>query len=54
VFSRQVILDRVWGPDFYGTEANVNVCIAGLRAKLGPEGRDLVQTVRGVGFRLSR
>jgi DNA-binding response OmpR family regulator len=54
VFSRQVILDRVWGPDFYGTEANVNVCIAGLRAKLGPEGRDLVQTVRGVGFRLSQ
>src|SRR5215470_20315603 len=52
VFSRQVILDRVWGPDFYGAEANVNVCIAGLRAKLGPEGRDLVQTVRGVGFRL--
>jgi len=52
VFSRQVILDRVWGPDFYGGEANVNVCVAGLRTKLGPEGRDLVQTIRGVGFRL--
>jgi DNA-binding response OmpR family regulator len=53
VFSRQVILDRVWGPDFFGGEANVNVCVAGLRTKLGPEARDLVQTVRGIGFRLS-
>jgi DNA-binding response OmpR family regulator len=54
VFGRQVILDRVWGPDFYGGEANVNVCVAGLRSKLGPGARDLVQTVRGVGFRLGR
>jgi DNA-binding response OmpR family regulator len=53
VFSRQVILDRVWGPDFLGGEANVNVCVAGLRTKLGPTARDLVQTVRGIGFRLS-
>jgi DNA-binding response OmpR family regulator len=53
VFSRQVILDRVWGPDFLGGEANVNVCVAGLRTKLGAGARDLVQTVRGVGFRLS-
>lgn len=53
VFSRQTIIDRVWGPDFLGGENNVNVCIAGLRPKLGPEARDLIQTVRGVGFRLS-
>jgi DNA-binding response OmpR family regulator len=53
VFSRQTIIDRVWGPDFLGSEANVNVCVAGLRSKLGAEGRDLVETVRGVGFRLS-
>jgi DNA-binding response OmpR family regulator len=54
VFGRQVILDRVWGPDFLGGEANVNVCVAGLRTKLGSEARDMVQTVRGIGFRLSR
>lgn len=53
VLSRQTILDRVWGPGFLGSEANVNVCVAGLRSRLGPEGRELVQTVRGFGFRLS-
>jgi DNA-binding response OmpR family regulator len=53
VFGRQTILDRVWGPDFMGGEGNVNVCVVGLRAKLGEEGRGLIQTVRGVGFRLS-
>jgi DNA-binding response OmpR family regulator len=53
VFGRQTILDRVWGPDFLGGEGNVNVCVAGLRAKLGEE-RELIQTVRGVGFRLGR
>jgi DNA-binding response OmpR family regulator len=54
VFDRQVILDRVWGPDFLGGESNVNVCVAGLRTKLGPEARELIETVRGVGFRLAR
>jgi len=53
VFSRQVILDRVWGADFLGGEGNVDVCIASLRSKLGPEHRGMLQTVRSVGFRLS-
>jgi DNA-binding response OmpR family regulator len=53
VFGRQVILDRVWGADFVGGEGNVDVCIASLRAKVGPEHRRMLQTVRGVGFRLS-
>src|SRR5262249_51783890 len=53
VFSRQVILDRVWGADFLGGEGNVDVCIASLRSKLGPEHRAMLQTVRSVGFRLS-
>ncbi|HKA10945.1 MAG TPA: response regulator transcription factor [Candidatus Dormibacteraeota bacterium] len=53
VFSRQVILDRVWGPDFLGGEGNVDVCIASLRSKLGPGHRAVLQTVRSVGFRLS-
>ena len=52
VFSRQVILDRVWGADFLGGEGNVDVCVASLRGKLGPEHRAMLQTVRSVGFRL--
>ena len=35
-------------------KARINACLVGLRAKLGDEGRDLIQTVRGVGFRLGR
>jgi DNA-binding response OmpR family regulator len=53
VFSRQVILDRVWGADFYGREANVEVHVSALRSKFGPGHRSLLQTVRGVGYRLS-
>ena len=53
VFSRQVILDRVWGADFLGGEGNVDVCVASLRSKLGPEHRAMLQTVRSIGFRLS-
>ena len=53
VFSRQVILDRVWGADFLGGEGNVDVCVASLRSKLGPEHRSMLQTIRSVGFRLS-
>ena len=52
VFSRQVILDRVWGADFVGGEGNVDVYVASLRTKLGPQHRAMLQTVRGVGFRL--
>lgn len=53
VLSRRLILDRVWGADFFGSDANVEVYIGYVRAKLGPEGRNLVQTVRGIGYRLA-
>ncbi len=53
VLSRQTILDRVWGPDFVGGEGNVDVCIASLRSKFGTPAREMLRTVRGVGFRLS-
>jgi DNA-binding response OmpR family regulator len=49
---KQLILDRVWGADFYGSENNVEVCVGSLRAKLGEPGRRLIQTVRGTGYRL--
>ena len=49
---RQLILDRVWGYDFYGSENNVEVYIGYLRRKLGGDGHRLIETVRGVGYRL--
>jgi DNA-binding response OmpR family regulator len=53
VFSRQRLLDRVWGMDFVGDEHVVDVHLANLRRKLGEESQrpSFIETVRGVGYR---
>ena len=53
VLPRERILDQVWGYNFYGDENNVEVYIRYLRQKLGDEDRQLIQTVRGVGYRIA-
>lgn len=53
VLERQLILDRVWGYDFYGDQNNVEVYVGYLRRKLGDQDRRLIETVRGVGYRLN-
>ena len=47
--SRQQLLDGVWGSDWYGDERTVDVHVAQLRKKLGPELP--LATVWGVGYR---
>lgn len=49
VFTRTELLDRVWGPDFVGTERTVDQHVAQLRARVGAE---RIETVRGRGYRL--
>jgi DNA-binding response OmpR family regulator len=50
VFSREALLNRVWGYDYYGGARTVDVHVRRVRAKLGSEhGR--IQTVRSVGYR---
>jgi two-component system phosphate regulon response regulator PhoB len=51
VFSRNRIIDAVKGKDYPVTERSVDVQILGLRKKLGAAG-DLIETVRGVGYRI--
>jgi len=52
VLTRELLLDRVWGLAFPGGTRTVDVHVASLRRKLArPE---LVQTVRGVGYKLAR
>jgi DNA-binding response OmpR family regulator len=51
VFTRPDLLREVWGYDFYGGTRTVDVHVRRLRAKLGPAHEDLVETVRGVGYR---
>jgi len=52
-FSRDRLLERVWGPEFVGTERVVDVNIQMLRRKLGddPESPSFIETVRGYGYR---
>jgi two-component system alkaline phosphatase synthesis response regulator PhoP len=49
VLSREQLLQRVWGYDFYGEERVVDVHIGHIRQKLGDS--SLIATVRGVGYR---
>lgn len=51
VFTRQQLLDEVWGFDYFGGTRTVDVHVRRLRAKLGPEHERLIGTVRNVGYR---
>ncbi|MGL4736575.1 MAG: winged helix-turn-helix domain-containing protein [Cellulosilyticaceae bacterium] len=55
VLTRQVLLDQVWGYDYYGETRTVDVHIRYLRAKLAQiEMDDCIETVRGVGYKVSK
>ena len=54
VFTREILLSRVWGYDYYGGARTVDVHIRRLRAKLGEEQANLIQTVRSVGYRFGQ
>lgn len=51
VFTRAVLLQEVWGYDYFGGTRTVDVHVRRLRAKLGSEHESLVGTVRNVGYR---
>ena len=51
VFSRDQLLQEVWGYDYFGGARTVDVHVRRLRAKLGPEHEGLIGTVRNVGYR---
>jgi len=54
VFTREVLLSRVWGYEYYGGARTVDVHVRRLRAKLGEEQASLIQTVRSVGYRFGQ
>ena len=55
VFTRDQLLERVWGVDYFGDDHVVDVHIANLRKKLGddPAAPDYIETVRGAGYRFA-
>ena len=54
VFTRETLLSRVWGYEYYGGARTVDVHIRRLRAKLGEEHASLISTVRSVGYRFGQ
>ncbi|HEX9440917.1 MAG TPA: response regulator transcription factor [Roseiflexaceae bacterium] len=55
VFTRDQLLERVWGQDYFGDDHVVDVHIANLRKKLGddPAAPAYIETVRGAGYRFA-
>lgn len=51
VFTRQALLNKVWGYDYYGGDRTVDVHIRRLRSKIEESGRIFIETVRGIGYR---
>jgi DNA-binding response OmpR family regulator len=51
VWSREQLLSRVWGYDYFGGARTVDVHVRRLRAKLGEERARWISTVRSVGYR---
>lgn len=49
-FSRDALLKRVWGFDYYGGSRTVDVHVRRIRAKLGPDLAQRLETVRSVGY----
>jgi DNA-binding response OmpR family regulator len=54
VFTRETLLSRVWGYEYYGGARTVDVHVRRLRAKLTEEHAHLIQTVRSVGYRFGQ
>ena len=54
VLSRNILLDKVWGYDFYGETRTVDVHVRNLRKKIEDDDRNpqYIETVRGVGYRI--
>ncbi len=52
VYSREQLLDIVWGMEYYGGTRTVDIHIQRLRKKLGPEYTDMIQTVHGIGYKV--
>lgn len=53
VFSRELLLSRIWGEEFVGESRTVDVHVGTLRQKLGAPG-EAIETVRGVGYRMCK
>lgn len=54
VFTRDELLDRIWGMDYAGGTRTVDIHIQRLRKKLGEDYQDVINTVHGVGYKAEK
>jgi len=52
VLSRNTLLDEVWGYDYFGESRTVDVHIRHLRKKIGDDNAEIIETIRGVGYKI--
>ena len=51
VFTREVLLDKIWGYDYYGGDRTVDVHVRRLRSKIEDASHTYIETVRNIGYR---
>ena len=51
VFTREQLLDLIWGMEYYGGTRTVDIHIQRLRKKLGEGYSEIIQTVHGIGYK---
>jgi two-component system, OmpR family, alkaline phosphatase synthesis response regulator PhoP len=54
VFSREALLNKVWGYDYFGGDRTVDVHVRRLRSKIELSGQTFIETVRNIGYRFKK
>ncbi len=54
VFSRDVLLEKIWGYDYYGDTRTVDMHIQRIRRKIDPHPNKYIQTVFGIGYKMRK
>lgn len=53
VITRDELLDKVWGYDFFGESRTLDVHVRNLRKKIDDKDQELIETVRGIGYKIN-
>jgi DNA-binding response OmpR family regulator len=54
VFTREALLNKVWGYDYFGGDRTVDVHVRRLRSKIELSGQTFIETVRNIGYRFRK
>jgi two-component system, OmpR family, alkaline phosphatase synthesis response regulator PhoP len=54
VFTRETLLNKVWGYDYFGGDRTVDVHVRRLRSKIEISGKTFIETVRNIGYRFKK